>query len=77
VVHENRGLNPHIEDVARRAALAGFISIAPDMLTLWAVTLEMMTRVVSLQSKRDRNEMLEDFIAAYNYLKVYPDCNAK
>jgi len=33
VVHENRGLNPHIEDVARRAALAGFISLAPDMLT--------------------------------------------
>ena len=33
VVHENRGLNPHIEDVARRAALAGFITIAPDMLT--------------------------------------------
>ncbi|NNE77851.1 MAG: dienelactone hydrolase family protein, partial [Pricia sp.] len=33
VVHENRGLNPHIEDVARRAALAGFISLAPDALT--------------------------------------------
>lgn len=40
VVHENRGLKPYIEDVTRRAALEGFIAIAPDALTPWEATLE-------------------------------------
>lgn len=77
VVHENRGLNPHIEDVARRAALAGFISIAPDMLTPLGGYPGTDDEGRELQSKRDRNEMLEDFIAAYDYLKVHKDCNGK
>jgi carboxymethylenebutenolidase len=46
VVHENRGLNPHIEDVARRAALAGFVSIAPDALTPLGGYPVMMMQVV-------------------------------
>ncbi|MNE15018.1 Carboxymethylenebutenolidase [compost metagenome] len=77
VVHENRGLNPHIEDVARRAALAGFISVAPDALTPLGGYPGNDDAGRELQSKRDRNEMLEDFIAAYDYLKNHPDCNGK
>jgi carboxymethylenebutenolidase len=77
VVHENRGLNPHIEDVARRAALAGFVSIAPDALTPLGGYPGTDDAGRELQSKRDRNEMLEDFIAAYDYLKNYKDCNGK
>jgi carboxymethylenebutenolidase len=50
VVHENRGLNPHIEDVARRAALAGFISIAPDALTPLGGIRGMTMRVVNYRA---------------------------
>lgn len=77
VVHENRGLNPYIEDVGKRAALAGFISIAPDALTPLGGYPGDDDKGRELQSKRDRNEMLEDFIAAYNYLKSHKDCNGK
>ncbi|HMV08747.1 MAG TPA: dienelactone hydrolase family protein [Cyclobacteriaceae bacterium] len=77
VVHENRGLNPHIEDVGRRAALAGFISLAPDMLTPLGGYPGTDDVGREMQSKRDRNQMLEDFIAAYDYLKAHPDCNGK
>jgi carboxymethylenebutenolidase len=77
VVHENRGLNPHIEDVARRAALAGFISIGPDALTPLGGYPGNDDQGRELQSKRDRNEMLEDFIAACEYLKSHKDCNGK
>lgn len=75
VVHENRGLNPHIEDVGRRAALAGFISLAPDALTPLGGYPENDDDGRELQRKRDRNEMLTDFIAAFHYLKDHPDCN--
>ena len=77
VVHENRGLNPHIEDVARRAALAGFVSIGPDALTPLGGYPGTDDQGRELQSKRDRNEMLEDFIAAYDFLKNHKDCNGK
>lgn len=77
VVHENRGLNPHIEDVARRAALAGFLSLAPDALTPLGGYPGTDDKGRELQSKRDRNEMLEDFIAAFHHLKEHPDCNGK
>lgn len=77
VVHENRGLNPYIEDVARRAALAGFVSIAPDALTPLGGYPGDDDKGREMQSKRDKNEMLEDFIAAFEYLKKDPDCNGK
>jgi carboxymethylenebutenolidase len=77
VVHENRGLNPYIEDVGRRAALAGFISLAPDALTPLGGYPGNDDKGRELQSKRDRNEMLEDFIAAYNHLKSHPKCSGK
>lgn len=74
VVHENRGLNPYIEDVGRRAALAGFISLAPDALTPLGGYPGNDDDGRALQSKRDRNEMLEDFIAAAQHLKTHPEC---
>lgn len=77
VVHENRGLNPYIEDVGRRTALDGFISLAPDALTPLGGYPGNDDDGRELQKKRDRNEMLEDFIAAFQYLKNHPDCNGK
>ena len=77
VVHENRGLNPYIEDVARRAALAGFVSLAPDALTPLGGYPGNDDDGRELQRKRDRNEMLEDFIAACDYLKSNDACNGK
>ncbi len=77
VVHENRGLNPHIEDVGRRAALAGFISLAPDALTPLGGYPGNDDDGRELQSKRDRDEMLEDFIAAFETLKAHPECTGK
>jgi carboxymethylenebutenolidase len=77
VVHENRGLNPHIEDVARRAGLAGFIAYAPDALTPLGGYPGNDDDGRSLQRQRDRNKMLEDFMAAYGYLKSHPECSGK
>jgi carboxymethylenebutenolidase len=77
VVHENRGLNPYIEDVGRRVALAGFISIAPDALTPLGGYPGNDDKGREMQAKRDKNEMLEDFIAAFEYLKQQPDVNGK
>jgi carboxymethylenebutenolidase len=77
VVHENRGLNPYIEDVAKRAAIAGFITIAPDALTPLGGYPGNDDAGREMQSKLDRNKMLEDFIAAFYYLKDNKDCNGK
>ena len=77
VVHENRGLNPYIEDVGRRTALEGFISLAPDALTPLGGYPGNDDDGRTMQRKRDRNEMLEDFIAAFEYLKNHPNCNGK
>ncbi|HKI89888.1 MAG TPA: dienelactone hydrolase family protein [Draconibacterium sp.] len=77
VVHENRGLNPYIADVGRRVALEGYISLAPDALTPLGGYPGNDDDGRAMQSKRDRNEMLEDFIAAFDYLKSHPECNGK
>jgi carboxymethylenebutenolidase len=77
VVHENRGLNPYIEDVGRRAAVAGFISLAPDALTPLGGYPGNDDDGRVMQQKRTREEMLEDFIAAYEYLLQHPSCNGK
>lgn len=77
VVHENRGLNPYIEDVGRRAAVEGFISLAPDALSPLGGYPGNDDDGRALQRKRDRNEMLEDFIAAFDYLSKHKDCNGK
>ncbi|MEO9510748.1 MAG: dienelactone hydrolase family protein [Flavobacteriaceae bacterium] len=77
VVHENRGLNPYIADTARRAALEGFITLAPDALSPLGGYPGNDDEGRTMQRQRDRNEMLEDFIAAYEYLKNHKDCNGK
>ena len=77
VVHENRGLNPHIADVGRRAAKAGFITISPDALTPLGGYPGTDDEGRTLQRQRDRGEMLEDFKAAFYYLKDHPECTGK
>ena len=77
VVHENRGLNPYIEDVGRRCAIDGFISLAPDALTPLGGYPGNDDEGRAMQAKRTREEMLEDFIAAYEFLKNHPNCNGK
>lgn len=77
VVHENRGLNPYIEDTARLTALEGFISLAPDALTPLGGYPGNDDDGRALQKQRDRYEMLEDFLAAYDYLRSHEDCNGK
>jgi carboxymethylenebutenolidase len=74
VVHENRGLNPYIEDVARRLALEGFVVLAPDALSPMGGYPGNDDDGRAMQSERDRDEMLEDFIAAYYYLKSNDAC---
>ncbi|QEM08556.1 dienelactone hydrolase family protein [Mucilaginibacter rubeus] len=77
VVHENRGLNPYIEDTARIAALAGFITLAPDALSPLGGYPGNDDEGRTMQAKRDKGQMEEDFIAAYEYLKNHKDCNGK
>lgn len=74
VVHENRGLNPHIADVGRRAAKEGFITISPDALTPLGGYPGNDDDGRALQRQRDRNEMLNDFIAAFDYLSKHEAC---
>lgn len=77
VVHENRGLNPYIEDVGRKAALEGFISLAPDALTPLGGYPGNDDEGRAMQKQRNKAEMLEDFIAAYEYLSTHENCNGK
>jgi len=74
VIHENRGLNPYIEDVARRLAVAGFIAFAPDALTPLGGYPGNDDEGRALQQKRDGAEMVEDFVAAVKFLQEHPDC---
>ncbi len=73
VIHENRGLNPYIEDVARRLAIAGYIAFAPDALTPLGGYPGNDDEGRALQQQRDRGEMTEDFIAAVRFLRKHPD----
>ena len=83
VVHENRGLNPYIEDVARRLGTANFLAFAPDGLTSVggypqgddAKTSE--EKGAQLFGTVDKPKMTEDFIAAFEWLKARPDCTGK
>jgi carboxymethylenebutenolidase len=74
VVHENRGLNPYVEDVARRLAVAGFIAFAPDALWPLGGYPGNDDDGRALQAQRDGDEMVEDFVAAVRYLQQHPDC---
>jgi len=77
VIHENRGLNPYIEDVARRLAVAGFIAFAPDALSPLGGYPGNDDDGRTLQRQRDRDEMVEDFVAAIEFVGSHPDCTGK
>jgi carboxymethylenebutenolidase len=77
VVHENRGLNPYIEDVARRLGTADFIAFAPDGLTSVGGYPGNDEKGGQLFQQVDRGKMTEDFIAAARWLKDRPDCTGK
>src|SRR5579872_421658 len=77
VVHENRGLNPHIEDIARRFALANFMALAPDGLTSLGGFPGDDYHGGQLFSKIDSKKMAEDFVAAAMWLKSREDCTGK
>jgi carboxymethylenebutenolidase len=77
VVHENRGLNPHIEDVARRFALERFIVLAPDALAPLGGYPGNEDDARALFAKLDQAKTREDFVAAAGYLKGHPDCSGK
>ena len=77
VVHENRGLNPYIEDVARRVAIAGFMALAPDGLTSVGGYPGDDEKGAALFKEVDHGKMMEDFFAAATWLKSRPDCTGK
>ncbi|MDX2178594.1 MAG: dienelactone hydrolase family protein [Bryobacteraceae bacterium] len=77
VVHENRGLNPYIEDVARRVATANFLAFAPDGLTSVGGYPGNDEQGGAMFQKVDRPKMAEDFVAAARWLKARPDSNGK
>ena len=77
VIHENRGLNPYIEDVVRRLAVAGFMAYAPDALTPLGGYPGNDDEGRALQRQRDRDEMVEDFVAAVDFLAKHPDSTGK
>ncbi len=77
VVHENRGLNPYIEDVVRRVAVAGFTALAPDGLSPLGGYPGTDDEGKVLQRRLDRGKLLEDFIAAFRHLRSDPDSNGK
>src|ERR1035438_7535761 len=77
VVHENRGLNPHIEDIARRLALANFMAFAPDGLTSVGGFPGDDYKGGQLFSKVDGKKMAEDFVASAMWLKSRADCTGK
>ncbi|NIM97962.1 MAG: dienelactone hydrolase family protein [candidate division Zixibacteria bacterium] len=77
VIHENRGLNPHTEDVARRVALEGFIAIAPDALSPLGGTPEDVSEARSMMRKLDSQATVKNYVAAVKYLKTHPQSTGK
>ena len=77
VVHENRGLNPHIEDIARRLALDNFVAFAPDALSPLGGYPGDENKARELFAKLDQKKATEDFVAAANYLKNRPESSGK
>ena len=77
VIHENRGLNPHTEEVARRVALEGFLAIAPNALSPLGGTPEDVDEARSLMQKLDSQSTIQNFVAAVKYLKTHPKSTGK
>jgi len=77
VIHENRGLNPHIEDIARRLATDGFVAFAPDALFPLGGYPGDEEKARELFPKLDQAKTREDFVAAAAFLKARPECTGK
>lgn len=77
IIHENRGLNPHIEDVTRRMALEGFLTIAPDALSIVGGTPADADKAREMFTKLDAAKNIKNFTNAFHYLKTRRDCNGK
>jgi carboxymethylenebutenolidase len=77
VIHENRGLNPYIEDVARRFAVERFIAFAPDGLTSVGGFPGDDEKGAALFRQVDGTKMMEDFVASAEWLKKHPNCTGK
>lgn len=77
VIHENRGLVPHIQDVTRRMAREGFLSLAPDALSPVGGTPDDVSNVGELFKKLNNEETVKNFTAAVKYLETRPDSNGK
>jgi len=77
VVHENRGLNPYIEDVARRVAKAGYIALAPDGLSSVGGYPGNDEEGKVLQQKVDPTKLMNDFFAAIDFMQKHPDATGK
>ena len=77
VVHENRGLNPYIEDVARRLAKAGYLALAPDGLTSVGGYPGNDDKGRELQAKLNPAKLLEDFFASFEFLRDHKDSTGK
>ncbi len=75
IIHENRGLNEHIKDVARRAAKAGYIAIAPDALSAAGGTPSNEDEARKLFAQIDAKQNLINFAKGFDYLKSRKDCN--
>jgi len=77
VIHENRGLVPHIQDVTRRMAKEGFLSVAPDALSPLGGTPEDISNVGEMFKKLNSEQTTKNFVAAVKYLKTHPLSNGK
>ena len=77
VIHENRGLNPYIEDVARRTGLAGYLAFAPDGLTSLGGYPGTDDEGREMQRTLDRDKLNEDWVAAVEFLQAHPDCTGR
>jgi carboxymethylenebutenolidase len=77
VIHENRGLNPYIEDVVRRTGLAGYLALGPDGLTSLGGYPGTDDEGREMQRKLDRGKLLEDFVAAVRFLQKHPECTGR
>lgn len=77
IIHENRGLVPHIQDITRRMAKEGFLSLAPDALSPVGGTPEDTSDVGSLFRQLNSEETTGNFVAAVKYLKSHPNSNGK
>jgi carboxymethylenebutenolidase len=77
VIHENRGLNPHLEDVARRLALAGFLALAVDLLSVSGGTPADEDKARETHEKTNREDMIVEAVAAVSFLKTHAESTGK